>query len=903
MKEKQYEIVDGVEKLEEAIANVRKAQKIFAGYTQEQVDKIFLAAATAANKARIPLAKLAVEETGMGIVEDKVIKNHYASEYIYNAYRNSKTCGVIEEDKAYGIKKIAEPIGVIAAVIPTTNPTSTAIFKTLIALKTRNGIIISPHPRAKLSTIAAAKVVLEAAVEAGAPEGIISWIDVPSLDMTNLVMKEADIILATGGPGMVKAAYSSGKPALGVGAGNTPAIIDETADILLAVNSVIHSKTFDNGMICASEQSVIVHESIYETVKAEFAARGCYFLNPEETEKVRKTIIINGALNAKIVGQKAAKIAELSGIEVPEGTKILIGEVESVDLSEEFAHEKLSPVLAMYKAKDIQDAFDKAEHLIADGGYGHTSSIYLDPVTEKDKLDEFASRMKTCRILVNTPSSQGGIGDLYNFKLSPSLTLGCGSWGGNSVSENVGIKHLINIKTVAERRENMLWFRVPEKVYIKKGCLPVALDELKNVMGKKKAFIVTDSFLYNNGYTKPITDKLDEMGIQHTTFFDVAPDPTLACAKAGAEQMKAFQPDCIIALGGGSAMDAGKIMWVLYEHPEADFMDMAMRFSDIRKRVYTFPKMGEKAYFIAIPTSAGTGSEVTPFAVITDEKTGVKYPLADYELLPNMAIVDTDFHMSAPKGLTAASGIDAVTHALEAYASMLATSYTDSLALQALKMIFENLPQAYDNGLNDIKARENMANAATMAGMAFANAFLGVCHSMAHKLGAFHHLPHGVANALMIDEVLRFNAYEVPAKMGTFPQYDHPHTLARYAEVADYLGFGGNTDEEKLENLIKGLDLLKSRVGIKPTIKDYNIDEKDFLDRLDDMVEQAFDDQCTGANPRYPLMEEIKQMYLNAYYGRTFTEKKIPDAHQFSKDAAVDSTDFKQAYRNSKNNK
>ncbi len=864
---KNYEIVDSVEKLEAAIARVRAAQKQFASYTQEQVDHIFLAAATAANQQRIPLAKLAVEETGMGVVEDKVIKNHYAAEYIYNAYKDTKTCGVIEEDKAYGIRKIAEPIGVIAAVIPTTNPTSTAIFKTLISLKTRNGIIISPHPRAKKSTIAAAKVVLEAAVAAGAPEDIIAWIDIPSLEMTNLLMKEADIILATGGPGMVHAAYSSGKPALGVGAGNTPAIIDDTADPVLAVNSIIHSKTFDNGMICASEQSVIVLNKIYDTVKAEFAARGCYFLNPEETERVRKTILINGALNAKIVGQRAVKIAELAGITVPETTKILIGEVTSVDLSEEFAHEKLSPVLAMYRASDIRDAFDKAERLIADGGFGHTSSIYLNTITEQAKLDEFAARMKTCRILVNTPASQGGIGDLYNFKLTPSLTLGCGSWGGNSVSENVGVKHLLNIKTVAERRENMLWFRAPEKVYLKKGCLPVALSELKNVMGKKKAFIVTDSFLYHNGYTKPITDKLDEMGIQHTTFFDVAPDPTLACAKAGAKQMTDFAPDCIIALGGGSAMDAGKIMWVMYEHPECDFMDMAMRFMDIRKRVYTFPKMGEKAYFIAIPTSAGTGSEVTPFAVITDERTGVKYPLADYELLPKMAIIDADFHMTAPRGLTSASGIDAVTHALEAYASMMATDFTDGLALKALKVIFEYLPRAYDNGPQDPEAREKMANAATMAGMAFANAFLGVCHSMAHKLGAFHHLPHGVANALMIEQVLRFNAAEVPAKMGTFPQYDHPHTLARYAEVADYLKLGGSTDEEKLENLIKAVNDLKARVGIKATIRDYGIDEKDFLNRLDEMTEQAFDDQCTGANPRYPLMSEIKQMYLNAYYG------------------------------------
>ena len=897
MATKTYEIIDGVEKLTEAIVRVRKAQQVFATYTQEQVDKIFLAAASAANKARIPLAKMAVEETGMGIVEDKVIKNNYASEYIYNAYKDTKTCGIIEEDKAFGIKKVADPIGVIAAVIPTTNPTSTAIFKCLLALKTRNAIIISPHPRAKNCTIAAAKLVLEAAVAAGAPEGIIDWIDVPSLEMTNTVMKEADIILATGGPGMVKAAYSSGKPALGVGAGNTPAIIDDSADVLLAVNSIIHSKTFDNGMICASEQSVIVMESIYDIVKEEFAARGCYFLNATETEKVRKTIIINGALNAKIVGQPAAKIAELAGVTVPEGTKILIGEVESVDISEEFAHEKLSPVLAMYKAESFEDALAKAEHLVADGGYGHTSSLYVNEVTETEKINEFAARMKTCRILVNTPSSHGGIGDLYNFKLAPSLTLGCGSWGGNSVSDNVGVKHLINIKTVAERRENMLWFRAPEKVYIKKGCLPVALDELKNVMGKKRAFIVTDNFLYENGYTKPITDKLDEMGIAHTTFFDVQPDPTLLNAKNGAAQMAAFKPDTIIALGGGSAMDAAKIMWVLYEHPEADFMDMAMRFIDIRKRVYTFPKMGEKAYFIAVPTSAGTGSEVTPFAVITDEQTGVKYPLADYELLPNMAIIDTDFHMSAPKGLTAASGIDAVTHAVEAYAAMLATDYTDGLALQSLKNIFAYLPRAYENGQTDVEAREKMANAATMAGMAFANAFLGICHSMAHKLGAFHHLPHGVANALMIEEVLRFNASEAPAKMGTFSQYDHPHTLARYAEIADYLGLGGKNDKEKLENLIKAINDLKKTVGIKETIKDYGVDEKDFLDRLDDMVEQAFDDQCTGANPRYPLMSELKQMYLNAYYGKHFVEKAMPTADDIK---VFESDKVKSAYRKSK---
>ena len=863
-----YEVVDSIESLQNTITRVRKAQEEFSKFSQEKVDQIFKAAAIAANQARIPLAQMAVEETGMGVVEDKIIKNHYAAEYIYNKYKNEKTVGVVEEDSYYGIKKVLEPIGVIGAVIPTTNPTSTAIFKTLICLKTRNGIIISPHPRAKASTIAAAKVVLEAAVKAGAPEGIIGWIDVPSLELTNTLMQSVDTILATGGPGMVKSAYSSGKPALGVGAGNTPAIIDESADIILAVNSIIHSKTFDNGMICASEQSVIVLDKVYDAVKAEFAKRGCYILNSEEIEKVRKTIIINGALNAKIVGQSAYNIAKLAGVEVPETAKILIGEVESVDLSEEFAHEKLSPVLAMYKAKDFEDALAKAKQLIADGGLGHTSSLYINTLTQKEKIEEFYSNMKTCRVLINTPSAQGGIGDLYNFKLAPSLTLGCGSWGGNSVSENVGIKHLLNIKTVAERRENMLWFRAPEKVYIKRGCLPVALEELKNVMDKKKVFIVTDTFLFENGYTKPITDKLDELGIAHTTFSNVAPDPTLACAIEGTRAMNEFKPDAIIAVGGGSAMDAGKIMWVMYEHPEVDFLDMAMRFMDIRKRVYTFPKMGEKAYFIAVPTSAGTGSEVTPFAVITDEKTGTKYPLADYELLPKMAIVDCNMMMNAPKGLTSASGIDAVTHCLEAYASMMATEYTDGLAIESLKNIFKYLPRAYENGANDPEAREKMANAATMAGMAFANAFLGVCHSMAHKLGAFHHIPHGIANALMIDYVLKFNSAEVPTKMGTFPQYDHPHTLRRYAEVAEALGLGGANDEESLNNLIKAINELKEKIGIKKTIKDYGIDEKDFLDRLDEMSEQAFDDQCTGANPRYPLISEIKEMYLKAYYGK-----------------------------------
>ena len=864
---KKYEIVDSVETFEEAFKRVKKAQEKFSTYTQAQVDKIFKAAAIAANEARIPLAKLAVEETGMGVVEDKVIKNHFASEYIYNKYKNEQTCGVVEESDSYGYKKILEPVGVIAAVIPTTNPTSTVIFKTLAALKTRNGIIISPHPRAKKSTIEAAKVVLEAAIEAGAPEDIISWIDVPSLDLTNLLMQSADIILATGGPGMVKAAYSSGKPALGVGAGNVPAVIDETADIILAVNSIIHSKTFDNGMICASEQSVIVLDSIYDKVKAEFKARGCYFLNPEETEKVRKTIIMNGALNAKIVGQKAHTIAELAGVKVPETTKILIGEVESVDISEEFAHEKLSPVLAMYKAKSFEDATDKALRLVLDGGIGHTSSLYVNTITGQEKIKAFYSKMKTCRVVINTPSSQGGIGDIYNFKLNPSLTLGCGTWGGNSVSENVTIKHLLNVKTVAERRNNMLWFRAPEKVYIKRGCLPVALEELKHVMNKKKVFIVTDTFLYENGYTKVVTDKLDELGIEHTTFSNVAPDPSLGCAKEGAKLMSAFKPDCIIAIGGGSAMDAAKIMWVLYEHPEVDFLDMAMRFMDIRKRVYDFPKMGEKAYFICVPTSAGTGSEVTPFAVITDEATNIKYPLADYELLPKMAIVDANMMMNAPKGLTSASGIDALVHAIEAYVSMMHTEFTDGLALEAIKTIFEYLPRAYENGANDPEAREKMAHAATIAGMAFANAFLGICHSMGHKLGAFHHLPHGVTVSLVLNEVMRFNAEEVPTKMGTFPQYDHPQTLRRYAQIAEALGINGKNDNEKLEKLLVMIDELKDKIGIKHTIKDYGIKEEDYLKTLDEMSEQAFDDQCTGANPRYPLISEIKDIYLKVYYG------------------------------------
>ncbi len=862
----EFRPIDCVEALQERMRIMRAAQREFAKFTQEQVDHIFFEAAMAANKARIPLAKMAVEETGMGVMEDKVIKNHYASEYIYHAYRDTKTVGVIEKDDAFGIKKIAEPIGLVAAVIPTTNPTSTAIFKALLCLKTRNAILISPHPRAKKCTAEAARIVYEAAVKAGAPEGIIGCIEYPSLELTGELMHEADIILATGGPGMVHAAYSSGKPALGVGAGNTPVIIDETADIKLAVSSIIHSKTFDNGMICASEQSVTVLDSVYQPVRDEFERRGCYFLKGDELDKVRHTILINGALNAKIVGQSAYTIAKLAGVDVPEETKILIGEVESVDISEEFAHEKLSPVLAMYHAKDFDEALDKAETLVCDGGHGHTASLYIHPA-QKEKILKHAERMEACRIVINTPSSFGGIGDLYNFKMAPSLTLGCGTWGGNSVSENVGVKHLLNIKTVAERRENMLWFRAPQKVYFKKGCMPVALDELGTVMGKKKCFIVTDSFLYKNGYVAPIEAKLDELGIQHTCFYDVAPDPNLSSALKGAQAMRLFEPDCIIALGGGSAMDAGKIMWVMYEHPEVDFLDMAMRFMDIRKRVYTFPKMGEKAYFVAIPTSSGTGSEVTPFAVITDDRTGTKYPLADYELLPNMAIVDADNMMNQPRGLTSASGIDVLTHGLEAYASMMATDYTDGLALKSMKNVFEYLPRAYEYGAADPEARQKMADASCMAGMAFANAFLGVCHSMAHKLGAYHHLPHGVANALMICHVLRYNAAEVPAKMGTFPQYDHPHTLARYAECAHFCGVCGKDDEETLDLFIDKIEELKAKVGIKKSIAEYGISEETFMSTLDQMVEDAFDDQCTGANPRYPLLKEIKAMYLKAYYG------------------------------------
>lgn len=856
-----------VELLQEKMAAMREAQKIYATFTQEQVDRIFFEAAMAANKQRIPLAKMACEETGMGVVEDKVIKNHYAAEYMYNAYKRVKTCGVIEEDKSYGIKKIAEPVGLVGAVIPTTNPTSTAIFKTLICLKTRNAILISPHPRAKKCTAEAARIVREAAEKAGAPKGLIDCIESPTIELSNELMKGADVILATGGPGMVKAAYSSGKPAIGVGPGNTPVIMDSSCDIELSVYSVIHSKTFDNGMICASEQSVTVLADIYDKVRAEFIKRGCYMLNKEELDKMRAIILTEaGTVNPKIVGQPAYIIAQIAGFEVPKDTKILIGEVTSVDISEPFAHEKLSPVLALYKAKDFETALDMSEKLIEDGGYGHTSSLYIHP-SETEKMAQHAARMKTCRILVNTPSSQGGIGDLYNFKLAPSLTLGCGSYGGNSVSENVNVKHLINIKTVAERRENMLWFRTPQKVYFKKGCLPVALDELKTYYHKKKAFIVTDGFLYSNGHTKPITDKLDEMGITYACFYEVAPDPTLQCARRGVEQIRAFQPDVIIALGGGSAMDAGKIMWLMYEHPECSFEDLAMDFMDIRKRVYVFPKMGEKAMFVAIPTSSGTGSEVTPFAIITDADTGTKWPIADYELLPNMAIIDTDYMMTQPRGLTSASGIDALTHALEAYVSIMATDFTDGLALKATKNIFDYLPRCYDDGPNDPVAREHMANASTMAGMAFANAFLGVCHSMAHKLGAYHHLPHGVANALLIEHVMRYNADPAPVKMGTFSQYPYPHAKERYCEVARFVGITGKGDDEVFENFIAAIAALKERVGIRKNIKDYDVKEEDFLATLDEMVENAFNDQCTGANPRYPLMSEIKELYLKAYYG------------------------------------
>ena len=856
--------VTNMDELLERISQIREAQKIYSTYTQEQVDEIFRQAALAANNARIKLAKMAVEESGMGIVEDKVIKNHFASEYIYNKYKNEKTCGVIDSDVAFGITKVAEPIGVVAAVVPTTNPTSTAIFKALICLKTRNGIIFSPHPRAKHATIEAARIVLEAAVKAGAPKNIIGWIDEPSLELSQKVMSECDITLATGGPGMVKAAYSSGKPAIGVGAGNTPAIIDDTAHIKMAVSSILMSKTFDNGVICASEQEVIVMDSIYNEVRKEFIARGAYFLKGDEIDKVRKTIVKNGRLNADIVGQSAFKIAQLAGVNVPEDAKVLIGEVESVELEEEFSHEKLSPVLGMYRVKTFDEALAKAERLVELGGFGHTSVLYTNTQISKDRVKKFGATMKTGRTIINMPSTQGAIGDIYNFKLAPSLTLGCGSWGGNSVSENVGPKHLINIKSVAERRENMLWFRMPEKVYFKYGSLGVALPELKE-MKKKKAFIVTDRVLAELGYVDKITKVLDENGIDFRVFSEVAPDPTLAIARKGAEAMRSYNPDVIIALGGGSPMDAAKIMWVLYEHPEVNFHDLAMTFMDIRKRVYPFPKMGEKAMMVSIPTSAGTGSEVTPFAVITDEQSGVKYPLADYELTPDMAIVDAELMMNMPKGLTAASGIDALVHAIEAYVSVLASEFTNGLALEAIRLVFKYLPQAYNEGTTNVKAREKMAHASTIAGMAFANAFLGICHSMAHKLGAEHHIAHGVANGILIDHVIRFNAVDNPRKQASFPQYKYPNAKWRYAKIAEYLNLGGKNDDEKVENLIKAIQNLKKQINLPSTIAECGVTKEAFYSTLDSMTEDAFDDQCTGANPRYPLMSELKEMYINAY--------------------------------------
>ncbi|KZL91244.1 bifunctional acetaldehyde-CoA/alcohol dehydrogenase [Clostridium magnum] len=856
--------VTNVDELMGKLAEVRAAQKKFATYTQEQVDEIFRQAAMAANAARIPLAKMAAEETGMGIAEDKIIKNHFASEYIYNKFKSLKTCDVIEKDEAFGLTKIAEPIGVVAAVVPTTNPTSTAIFKALIALKTRNGIVFSPHPRAKKSTIEAAKIVLDAAVKAGAPQGIIGWVDEPTVELSGIVMKEADIILATGGPGMVKAAYSSGKPALGVGPGNTPALIDDSADIKMAVNSILLSKTFDNGMICASEQAVVAVDSVYNQVRKEFEDRGAYILKKDEVAKVGSVILINGALNAKIVGQPAYKIAELAGVTVPETAKVLIGEVESVGLEEPFAHEKLSPVLALYRGRNFDDALAKAKTLVEHGGIGHTSVLYVDEMKAKDKIEKFCAVMKTCRTLINTPSSHGAIGDLFNFKLNPSLTLGCGSWGGNSVSENVGPQHLINVKSVAERRENMLWFRVPEKVYFKYGCLGVALKELKD-LNKKKAFIVTDKVLYQLGYVDKVTKILDDIGVAYKIYCDVEPDPTLAAANKGAEQLRSFEPDTIIAVGGGSAMDAAKIMWVMYEHPEVAFEDLAMRFMDIRKRVFTFPKMGEKAMMISVATSAGTGSEVTPFAVITDEKTGSKYPLADYALTPNMAIVDAELMMGMPRGLTAASGIDALTHALEAYVSIMASEFTNGLCLEAIDTIFKYLPLAYNEGATNKEAREKMGHASCIAGMAFANAFLGICHSLAHKLGAEHHVPHGVANGLLINEVIRFNAVDNPRKQAAFAQYKYPNAKARYAKIADYLGLGGRTDDEKVQLLIKAIDELKAKVGMPMTIKEWGISEEKFYATLDAMTEKAYDDQCTGANPRYPLISELKQIYVNVF--------------------------------------
>ena len=853
------------EDLHFAIDKAAKAQKIYVTFNQEQVDKIFKAAATAADKMRIPLARMAVEETGMGVMEDKIIKNHFASEYIYNKYKNYKTCDIISEDKANGIKMVAEPIGVIAAVIPTTNPTSTAIFKSLIALKTRNALVFSPHPRAKKCTIAAAKVVLDAAVKAGAPEGLISWIDEPSVALSNALMKHPDIdmILATGGPGMVTAAYSSGKPALGVGPGNTPAVIDETADIKMAVSSILLSKTFDNGMICASEQSVIVVDEVYEEVKKEFEYRGAYILNPEEREKVGKTVIQNGRVNAAIVGQPASKIAEVAGITVPEETKVLIGEVTDVCEEEPFAHEKLSPVLAMYRASNFEAAVQTAYELVDFGGAGHTSVLYTDE-RKTDRIDYFGRRLHTCRILINTPSSQGGIGDLYNFRVNPSLTLGCGSWGGNATSENVGVHHLLNIKTVAERRENMLWYKVPAKIYFKRGALDLALRELK---GKKRAFIVTDRFLFNSGMTQGITNVLDDIGVDYQIFFDVKPDPTLSTINDAMMMVKAYEPDVFIALGGGSSMDAAKILWLMYEQPDTVFEDIAMRFMDIRKRICQIPDLGKKAEMVCIPTTSGTGSEVTPFSIITDDETHVKYAIADYALTPNVAIVDPNLVDSMPKGLTAVSGYDAIVHALEAYVSVMGTNFTNSNSLEALKLLFRYLRRSYNEGKNDPVAREKVHYAATIAGMAFANAFLGMCHSMAHKLGAMFHVPHGLANALLINQVIKFNATDKPAKQTAFPQYKFPNAKMKYGQIADELGLGGKNDDEKVQLLQEALIQMKKDLGLPMSIREYGIDEAEFMSKLDEMVELAFDDQCTGANPRYPLFKEIKQMYIDAYNG------------------------------------
>ncbi|HIF9226513.1 TPA: bifunctional acetaldehyde-CoA/alcohol dehydrogenase [Photobacterium damselae] len=865
--------VTNMAELDAMIARVKAAQKEFATFSQEQVDKIFRAASLAANNARIPLAQQAVAESGMGIVEDKVIKNHFASEFIYNKYKDEKTCGILEVNDEFGTMTIAEPVGIICGIVPTTNPTSTAIFKSLISLKTRNAIIFSPHPRAKESTNAAAKLVLDAAVAAGAPKDIIGWIDQPSVELSNALMKHDDInlILATGGPGMVKAAYSSGKPAIGVGAGNVPVVIDETADVKRAVASVLMSKTFDNGVVCASEQAVIVMDEVYDEVKERFASHNGYVLTKEEADKVRKVLLINGALNADIVGQPAVKIAEMAGVKVPATTKILIGEGLQVSADDEFAHEKLSPTLGMFRATSFENAVDQAVTMVEIGGIGHTSGLYTNQDVNADRIKYFGDRLKTARILVNIPTTHGGIGDLYNFNVAPSLTLGCGSWGGNSISENVGPKHLINKKTVAKRAENMLWHKLPKSIYFRRGSLPIALSDLE---GKKRAFLVTDRFLFNNGYADEIVALLKAQGMEVQTFFDVEADPTLSVVEKGAEMMKSFQPDVILALGGGSPMDAAKIMWVMYEHPETCFEDLAMRFMDIRKRIFKFPKMGQKAELVCITTTSGTGSEVTPFAVVTDDKTGAKYPLADYELTPNMAIVDANLVMNMPKSLTAFGGYDAVTHALEAYVSVLANEYSDGQALQALKMLKEYLPSSYANGAKDPIAREKVHNAATIAGIAFANAFLGVCHSMAHKLGAEFHIPHGLANALLISNVVRYNANDNPTKQTAFSQYDRPQARRRYAEVADHLGLSqpGDRTAQKIERLLTWLDELKVNLEIPMSIQAAGVPEADFLAKLDELSVEAFDDQCTGANPRYPLIAELKDVLLASYYGKAFVE-------------------------------